>query len=339
MKKSSFESKAYTLIPLVFSGFLCIGLIYLFWLKFESDNNFIILLREVAAIFIGLSITVAAILFSYIVFSVFTKHRGKISTDDLLTSLVNKMNKAQAIVEILVESKLWLPGVRDYMDVEFEGLTYFEVKEFYKGKSKLAIEYLQEKKGFNDTETLYLELKSLLLQDPKQKKIPNVLVFQKHYKKEILEKWIEHKCGSGLWYYFGYKFGDYKETLDIEAVFERQQDRIMMLANEMDSQVFEDSSFNEVFLSKMGEYINKQIIPQLFELETQRNSNRGMPNKIGSLYALFGLFLLAGIIAPLLLLLLSVAPFALAICYAFIISALFFAGTSVYVIFIGEKEN
>ena len=60
-----------------------------------------------------------------------------------------------------MRSKIWLPGLKEYIDEEFSGLTFFQVKEFYKGKSKLAIEFLQEKNNYAGTENLYLELKSL----------------------------------------------------------------------------------------------------------------------------------------------------------------------------------
>ena len=151
-------------------------------------------------------------------------------------------------------------------------LIFFEVKEFYKGKSKLAIEFLQESHHYGDTENLYLELKSLLMTKPKVRKLPKNIIYPKIYNKEILEKWLEHKCGSGLLYYFGYKYSIYKETLDIEAVFERHQDKIMSLANSIDPVIFEDSSFNEVFLSKLGDYMSNAILPKLFQLQEDVNT-------------------------------------------------------------------
>ena len=113
------------------------------------------------------------------------------------------MNAARKVIEIIYKSKLWRPEVKTFIDDEFEGLSFFEVKEFYKGKSKLAIEYLEEKKGQDDTDTLYLELKSLLYTEPKQKSLPNTIIYPLQYNPAILEKWLEHKVGSGLWYHFG----------------------------------------------------------------------------------------------------------------------------------------
>jgi hypothetical protein len=307
---------------MVFSGFICFSLIFFLYQKIKTSPEFSEILQNQTLLFIAISGFTAFILLGYIVLSIFGMKRIILSGDNQLSDLVKKMNLVRKIIEIIIESKLWLPGVKDFIDMEFEGLNFFEVKEFYKGKSKLAIEFLQEKKAYHETETLYLELKSLLYTEPKQKKTTSDIEYPEQYKIEILEKWLEHKVGSGLWYYFGYKFGDYKDSLDIDAVYERHQDKIMTLANDINSELFEDSSFNEVFLSKLGEYINKDLLPKLFQAQNKIKS--GLSKSLQYIYMLFASLVLIGVVIPLLCILFQLPSIALICSFSFVISILFF---------------
>ena len=322
MSKKSFSVNYFVLIPLVSSSILCILLVYFLDQKITNTPAFFETLQQQISTFIGISGFTAIVLLGYIVFSIFGSNRLLTSGDNKLNVLIEKMNAARKIIEIIYKSKLWLPEVKTFIDDEFEGLSFFEVKEFYKGKSKLAIDYLEEKKGHNDTDTLYLELKSLLYTQPKQKNLPTTIEYPSQYNPAILEKWLEHKVGSGLWYHFGYRFGDFKNTLDLDALHERHQDKIMALASSIDPVSFEESSFNDVFLSKFGEYINKDLIPKLFE--AQSNKQNGLSKTLQLLYMLFGSMVVIGVLIPLLCVLLGLPPFLLVISYSFVISAIVF---------------
>lgn len=322
MSKNSFFKNYFALIPLVFSGLLCIALIFFLFQKIALTPAFSVTIIDQIPMFIAISGCTAFCILAYMVFSVFSLRRLASSSDSKLEDLTQKMNSVRQIIEIILDSKLWLPGVKDFIDDEFEGLTFFEVKEFYKGKSKLAIEFLQEKKEYDETETLYLELKSLLYTEAKQKKLPKAIYYPEQYKTEIIEKWIEHKVGSGLWYYFGYKFGDFKEALDVEGVFERHQDKIMKIANNINNELFEDSSFNEVFFSKLGEYINKDLLPKLYN--AQSRVQKGLPKALQFLYFFFASLLGIGVILPLISSIFELPILALIFSFSFVISSLFF---------------
>jgi hypothetical protein len=309
------------LIPLVFSGILCIFLVYLLDQKTTNTPAFFETLQDQISTFIGISGFTAIVLIGYIVFSIFGSNRLLTSGDNKLNVLINKMNAARKIIEIIYKSKLWLPEVKT-IDDEFEGLSFFDVKEFYKGKSKLAIDYLEEKKGQDDTDTLYLELKSLLYTEPKQKSLPNTIIYPLQYNPAILEKWLEHKIGSGLWYHFGYRFGDFKNALNLDALHERHQDKIIALANTIDPISFEDSSFNDVFLSKFGEYLNKDLIPKLFEAQSDKKN--GLSTSLQNLYVLFAAMVFIGMLLPLLSTLLELPTILLVCSFSFVISALVF---------------
>ncbi len=328
MRKKSFFKDLYALIPLVFSGLLCIVLVFLLWQKTNANPIFISKLSSLTTIFIGISGFLSAIIMVYLVSSAFSIKNNRVLVIDGLSKITQKIHNFRNIVELLLHSKMWLPGLKEYIDEEFVGLNFFEVKEFYKGKSKLAIEFLQENQHFGDTENLYLELKSLLMTRPKEKRLPKNVHYPKIYDKDIIEKWLEHKCGSGLLYYFGYKFGIYKETLDIESVYERHQEKIIELANSIDSDVFEDSSFNEVFLSKLGDYMANDVMPKLYQL--QENISTSMPRILNYLYFIFLFLVVLGVLLPLGFLLFNLSILFLVISFASVVSIIFFIATTFY---------
>lgn len=322
MSKRTYSLHYTTLIPLVFSSALCISMVYFLDQKIDATPAFLELLQNLAPLLIGISGITAIVIFAYIVYRIFGIKAIEITSNSQLHVLVEKMNAARKIIEILFTSKIWLPGVKTFIDDEFEGLSFFDVKEFYKGKSKLAIEFLEEKKGYDETETLYLELKSLLYTEPKQKNLPKSIVYPSQYNPGILEKWLEHNTGSGLWYNFGYKFGDFKKALHLDALHERHQDKIMSLATIVDPISFEDSSFNDVFLSKFGEYINKNLIPKLYE--AQSNKQSGLSRSLQLVYILFACLATIGVLLPLVSVLFQLPAIILICSFSFVISALFF---------------
>ena len=328
MKKKSFYKDLFTIIPLVLSGFLCIGLVFLLRQQTINSPDFITKLSSLSTIFIGISGFLSAIIMVYLAAAVIGLKGKKKDTVNHLSKFTQKMHSFRSIIELLMQSKMWLPGLKEYIDDEFAGLTFFEVKDFYKGKSRLAIEFLQENQNYADTENLYLEMKSLLMTSPKDKKIVGDITYPSIYSKDIVSKWLEHKCGSGLWYYFGYKFGTFKEALDLDAVFERHQEKIMVLANSIDSEAFEDSSFNEIFLSKLGEYMSKEVMPKLYQI--QESMANKLPSLMRYLYTIFLVLVLFGVLLPLFFLLFNLPISALIISFSLVVSVIFYIATTFY---------
>ncbi len=336
MGNKSFIKDILTLIPLLFSGVFCIVLIYFLWSKLSVDPVFLSNLESILSIIITISGVIAVAIMFYLATVVINLRSSRHTIVSDLDKITQKMHNFRSIVDLLLRSKMWLPGLKEYLDDEYANLNYFEVKEFYRGYSKLAIEFLQENHPYQDTENLYLEFKSLLITSPKEKIVAENIKYPKHYDNAIVEKWLEHKCGSGLWYYFGYKYASYKNALDLDAVYERHQDKIMTLAQSIDNEVFEDSSFNEVFLSRLGEYMNKEVIPKLHQFQTF--ASQKLPKLVNFLYIIFLIFVVFGVLLPICYQLLNLDPFILIVSIAIILSLIVFIAASFYRFLTNEIE-
>ena len=336
MSNKSFLKDLYSIIALAISGALCVLLIFLLYQKNENTLGFDTILKGLTTIFIAVSGFLSAILMVFLATSAMTLKSNKAKIITKISKTTQKMHNFRSIAEIMYNSNMWLPGLKDYIEKEFKELTYFDVKEFYKGKSKLAIEFLQETHHYGETENIYLELKSLLMTNPKEKHIPETINYPVSYRKDIIEKWAEHKCGSGLWYVFGYKYGAYKDSINLEAIFERHQEKILMLANTIDGDVFADSSFNEVFFSKLWEYMTKDVIPKLNQF--QNHMDRKAPRLVRYLYLIFLLLMVFGVLLPLSYLMLDFSSLAIIVGYSIVISTIFYIAVTFHV-YLSKEVN
>ncbi len=336
MRNKSSKKDFYCTIALVISVVLCAGLIFLVYKKSETTVGFDSILKSLTTIFIAVSGLLSAILMIFLATSAMALKSSKAKIISKISKTTQKMHNFRSIAEIMFNSNIWLPGLKDYIEKEFAELSYFEVKEFYKGKSRLAIEFLQQTHHYGETENIYLELKSLLMTDPKEKLIPEIINYPISYSSSIIQKWTEHKCGSGLWYVFGYKYGNYKQSLNLEAVFDRHQEKILTLANTIDNDVFEDSSFNEVFFSKLWEYMTKEVIPKLNQFQSQ--IDRKAPRLLRYLYIIFLLLMVFGVLLPLIYLMLGFSSWAIIVGYSIVISTIFYISITFHV-FLSNEVN
>lgn len=219
-----------------------------------------------------------------------------------IQKLTQQVHYFRDIADILVRSKVWTPGLKEYIDEEFSNLNYFQVKEFYKGRSKLALEYIEEKDRYGETEVLYLETKSLLLNDPTKSKVDGYMN-PKQYDVRMLKKWTEHKVGMGWNHYFGFKYNQFKDELDVNRIYERHQDKILKYAVELDTIRYQDMGFSEELLSKLGMHLSEEVIPQLLTLTLQ--SVRAVPKILNIAFTLLVVLVIFGILQPVVVLLFS----------------------------------
>ncbi|MGB3345549.1 MAG: hypothetical protein WBA61_16690 [Aequorivita sp.] len=337
MKPRADKIKIFVYSSFLMCILLCAVMIYHLWGKLDSSEGYDTMLWNYSPHFIGLS-GVLAILFLVVLISLgINLKKNKLEAAKSLEKTTQKMHHFRTIADLLYRSNIWPKGLREYIDKEYPNLSYFEIKEFYKGKSKTAIDFLQEPHYFGETENLFLELKSLLLIHPKEKYIPEIITYPVCYSPEIVKKWIEHKIGSGLYYVFGYKYGAYKDFLHLDSVFERHQEKILSLAHSIDPDKFEGYSFNDLFLSKIWEHLTKEIIPSL--AHNKGFLEQGMTTFMQYLYACFFVFVFFGILLPALYLMLSLGPLALIVSFSVVIFSLLYVLLTFYLFLSGEVNR
>ena len=86
-----------------------------------------------APLIIGISDGLAALLMVYLALAAVFHKNTRQQAIETLSGFTQKMHYFREIIGLMVRSKIWVPGLKDYIEEEFEGLTFFEVKEFYKG--------------------------------------------------------------------------------------------------------------------------------------------------------------------------------------------------------------
>lgn len=244
-----------------------------------------------------------------------------------IQKLTQQLHYFRDIADILVRSKVWAPGLKEYIDDEFSNLNYFSVKEFYKGRSKLALEYIEEKDRYGETEILYLETKSLLLNEPNKSRVDNYMN-PKEYDIRMLKKWTEHKVGMGWNHYFGFKYNQFRDELDVNRVYERYQDKIVKYAIELDTIRYQEMGFSEELISKLGMHLSEEVLPQLLALKQQ--SIRTIPKIINIAFFILVILTIFGIFQPIVILLFGLENILSFISIAVVLSIFSFIILSIY---------
>ena len=327
MKLRNFVRYVAPYVPAFLSIITCIAIVLGLqkWLPIDSitqDN-----LSNVTLAICLISILLVVVLLVFILTKTNQLRYSGSSLHKELYALTQKVHHFRNIVEILVRSKVWAPGLKEYIDEEFTNLNFFMMKEFYKGKSKLALEYIEENNRYGDSESLYLESKSILLTDPSDSKV-DPFINPRSYNLRILKKWVEHSVGSGLWHFFGYKYPSFKDELDVNRVFERHQDKILSYAIQLDLNKYQDMGFSEDLLSKIGEQMSEDVIPRLLELTLQ--THQRVPRIINIAYSLMVLLIIFGIFQPLVTFLFVLPALFTYLSIAVVVSMLLFIMLSVY---------
>ncbi|WGK64161.1 hypothetical protein [Croceiramulus getboli] len=328
MMKTNRISRVLILItPALLSAMLCGFLIYAISQKVNQQPDLLPVLEKLKYLAVFISCILCTGFVIYIISRISNlKYKG-VSLSDEIDALTQQLHHFRSAVDVLVRSKLWVPGLKSYIDEEFGDLNYFMMKEFYKGRSKLAVEYMEENNRYGETEQLYLESKALLLDNPRKSDVTNYSS-PRRFSLDILQKWMEHKCGSGLWYYFGYKYSNFKEELDVNRVYERHQEKILDYAVRMDAQRYQDMGFSEELLSRMGEQVSEIIIPKLYNL--QKQTIQKLPPAVNFIYILFIVVVIFGLFLPIVSSLFFPAPVYSTIAIAVVVSVVAFIALSLY---------
>ena len=106
MRNKYFFKDLFSLIPLVFSGLLCITLVFLLWQKTNVNQDFITILKDSSTIFISISGFLSAIIMVYLTASIVGIKNNRLTIVDNLSKVTQKMHNFRSIVEILLDSKM-----------------------------------------------------------------------------------------------------------------------------------------------------------------------------------------------------------------------------------------
>ena len=292
---------------------------------FPKEN--ISALNIVLLIITGISIVFIALILIFIVSKTAQMRFSGNSLTQEIEKLTQQMHYFRDIADILLRSRVWSPGLPEYMDQEFSNLNYFLVKEFYKGRSKLALEYIEEKDRYGETEVLYLETKALLLNDPTKSNV-NSYMNPREYDVRILKKWDEHKVGKGWNHYFGFKYNQFKDDLDVNRIYERHQEKILKYAIQLDTVRYRNMGFSEELLSKLGAHFSEEVIPQLLNLTVK--SETRVPKIVNYAFILLTLLTIFGIFQPIVILLFGLPLLFSFISISFVLMMLLFMILSIY---------
>ena len=92
MREKSLIKDLYALIPLIFSGLLCIGIGLLLWQKLATTPEFQQTLEDVTTIFIGISGFLSAIIMVYLASSALGLRNNRDQVIDSLGKITQKMH-------------------------------------------------------------------------------------------------------------------------------------------------------------------------------------------------------------------------------------------------------
>ena len=124
MKFRHFVDSVVPYIPAFTSGIVCVILIYGLQLYLPEDYRTFENLRYILLLVTFISILLVFILIAFI----FSKaSRQRFTGNNLnveIDALTQKLHHFRNAVDVLVRSKVWSPGLKDYIDEEFADLNY-----------------------------------------------------------------------------------------------------------------------------------------------------------------------------------------------------------------------
>lgn len=149
-----------------------------------------------------------------------------------------------------------------------------------------------------------------------------------------LEMLLDNDCGNGLWNYFENHGVFYEPSLRINNLHNSDKDAILSNCIAIDETRYRDRPFDRHLLGDLGTQIRSEIIPKLYDLKLELIQS--LPNTISRLILISGLFILIGVLTPIL----NSLIFNNYLVDIFSISATiaFFLYLSIYGFFILKKE-
>jgi hypothetical protein len=250
---------------------------------------------------ITISGILSGIIIAYLTSKVLQIRQEKIARLPELKDLTQKLHRFRSIVDKLIHSNLWVNGLSRFVDVQYKGLTYYDVNEISFVDSKItnqASQFISDH-TMGDTANLYLELKTFTPDIPFDRTLYSEFEVPVYYSTNMLEKWITHECGGGLYYYFDHKYGTYKGDLRLDNVYIGYQEDILKACLQIDRERYHGQVFDNKLLSKLGTQVTSDILPRLYRL--QLHIEQDLPTITKYLFIVLLLLILFGVLMPLLI--------------------------------------
>jgi hypothetical protein len=299
------------LIPIILSVIGFILLVFSLLNKLNSECNFYEILLSTRTDIISISGFLSGIIIAYLATKVLQTRTEKITNLPELNELTQKVHKFRKIMNLLVNSDIWVDGLKEFLRNNYSSLTIYEVRKssYGEGKpTKLKIIFNQDEKNtFGDTLYLYLELKSFIFDEYSyDETLYSESEVPIYYSSQILKKWIKYDCGGNLWYFFDNKLDAFAADLKISKVTPHNKTKIEECTLLIDRDKFNDIKFGPKLLAKLGTHFREDIFPKLLKL--QLNNEKGLPAIAKYLCIILYLLLSLGVALPLISKIYSLPP-------------------------------
>lgn len=213
----------------------------------------------------------SAILITFIVSKIFQIRQEKLERLQEIIVLSNKTTDFRRICDIILESEdFWKSQTKDKLESKFKHLTYFHIhiEENLENQyvQKLKDQFYEEKD--KPGADLYLALKCFVKNGNKRfhMELSDEYDYNIIYAYEIIDKWVGAQASNVFWYYFQYKWHNYREIFNLSGISKNDKEKIISLANKIDSKGNKTAEFDKDILVDLGNYFNFLVLPRLFQL-------------------------------------------------------------------------
>lgn len=286
-------------ISIILSVIIFIGATAILILLYLTNASMIQNIIQIRGYIITVYGVLVGLLVTYIISKTIQTREERISIFDKCVRYTQKLHKFRAII-----NKLLTYGFFSHYDVnnfkaKHPDVTYFDIQEV------LNVDYThnEEAKKYHDDknkigfEPFYLELSSFIRAKGFDPTIYTEFDKEKYfYSPEILEKWIDNKCGNGFWYYLENRKNEYSKFIHLDKIDSTIKEEILKLSLLIDKERYCDMSFNDKFLIKLGTQVMEEVIPNIYSL--QLKLDQGLPRILKRLIQIVVILIVFGIALP-----------------------------------------
>lgn len=302
--------------------------------------GFIHTIIEIRSDILTTSSILSAIIITYLVSKVLQLRQERLMYIPEIKELTQKLHRFRKIISLLLHSDIWAKGLKRFVDIDYAGLSYFDVRAFiFVGldTTEQADNFNKERAKFGDTAYLYLEMKSFIDEGHTfDRTLYTEFDVPVGYSTEQLERWIDFDCGGGLWNYFDYRYSTYQKDLRLDKVIGQTQERILKACIQIDKERYKDLPFDNKLLALLGTQFHDDILPKLHRLQVI--CGRGLPEIVNYLFSFLFVYIVFGVCIPISTKLYSLSIFFDLASISSIISVTLFFISTFYMILKKEVE-